>query len=201
MRLSLTGRHVDVTPGLRQLVERRLARLERLLNDSAVSAQVVLTREKRDMRAEVTVHARGDNMLSAISAGGTWTVAVGDAVEKVVQQAAKVKDKWRTRKRNGVVGRRTAAALAPEPRPAVGLAEAPATTAPRRRLARPASAPSAPRVWTVRYAVKPMRVEDAAVRLRDATEPFIVFRQADTEQLAILFARPDGRLALIEPER
>ena len=43
MRLELTGRHVDVTPVLRRLVNKKLARLERLLNDSAVSAQVVLT--------------------------------------------------------------------------------------------------------------------------------------------------------------
>ena len=39
MRLELTGRHVDITPGLRRLVEGKLAKLERLLNDSAVSAQ------------------------------------------------------------------------------------------------------------------------------------------------------------------
>ncbi len=35
MRLELTGRHVDITPALRRLVDRKLARLERVLNDSA----------------------------------------------------------------------------------------------------------------------------------------------------------------------
>ena len=39
MRLELTGRHIDITPGLRQLSKSKLARLERLLNDRAVSAQ------------------------------------------------------------------------------------------------------------------------------------------------------------------
>jgi putative sigma-54 modulation protein len=198
MRLSLTGRHVDVTPGLRQLVERRLARLERLLNASAVSAQVVLTREKRDLRAEITVHARGDNILSSVSTGATWTAAVGDAVEKVVQQAAKVKDKWRTRKRQGVTAR-TAGALVPEPATLAREAGAPLRSARRRQVAATATPPP-PAVRTLRYAIKPMRVEDAAGRLREATEPFIVFRHTDSERLAILFARPDGRLALIEPE-
>ena len=47
MRLELTGRHVDITPALRRLLDTKLSRLERLLNDSAVSAQAVLTREKR----------------------------------------------------------------------------------------------------------------------------------------------------------
>ena len=37
MRLELTGRHVDISPALRRLVDAKLARLERLLNDAAVS--------------------------------------------------------------------------------------------------------------------------------------------------------------------
>ena len=87
MRLSLTGRHIDVTPPLRQLVVRRLARIERLLNDSIVSAQVVLTLEKREHRTEILVHARGDKTLSADGAGSAWPQSVGEAIEKIVQQA------------------------------------------------------------------------------------------------------------------
>ena len=45
MRLELTGRHVDITPALRRLVDTKLGKLERLLNDRAVSAQAVLTLE------------------------------------------------------------------------------------------------------------------------------------------------------------
>ena len=59
MRLELTGRHIDITPGVRRLVESKLARLERMLNDSALSAQVVLSREKRTYRAEVTPACAG----------------------------------------------------------------------------------------------------------------------------------------------
>ena len=41
-----------------------------------------------------------------------------------------------------------------------------------------------------RYAIKPMRVEDAALRLQQAREPFVVFRHAETARLAILVAAP-----------
>ena len=41
MRLVLTGRHLDISPGLRTLVDRKLVRLERLLGNAIVSAQVV----------------------------------------------------------------------------------------------------------------------------------------------------------------
>ena len=38
MRVDITGRHIDITPGLRELIDKSLARLERLLNDRALSA-------------------------------------------------------------------------------------------------------------------------------------------------------------------
>ena len=60
MRLELTGRNVDITAGVRRIVEGKLARIERMLNNSAVSAQVVLSREKTGSRADVTLHARAE---------------------------------------------------------------------------------------------------------------------------------------------
>ena len=51
-----------------------------------------------------------------------------------------------------------------------------------------------------RYAVKPMRVEDAALRIQSSREPYLVFRHAETARVAILVARPDGRFGLIDPE-
>ena len=61
MRLDITGRHVDVTPGLRQLITNRLKTLERVLNDAAVSGQVIVSREKYRHRVEMVIHARGDH--------------------------------------------------------------------------------------------------------------------------------------------
>ena len=58
MRLSLTGRHLDITPALRRLVTSRIEKLERVLNDGALSAQVVLAREKHRHLTEITLHAR-----------------------------------------------------------------------------------------------------------------------------------------------
>ncbi len=95
MRLELTGRHVDITPGLRRLVEQKLGKLERLLNDSAVSAHAVLTRDKHRHRADITLHARGEKFLHGIGASPAWEQSVCQAIEKISQQARKVKDKWR----------------------------------------------------------------------------------------------------------
>jgi putative sigma-54 modulation protein len=176
MRLEITGRHVEVTPSLRQLIDRRLARLDRVLNDSVISAQVILTKEKYRHRAEIVVHARGDHMMRGLGEGNAWPVALRQAGGKLEQQAKKLKSKWHERKRLNNNAR-------------VVQAPAPDTPPPPRRVVR-----------ATRYAVKPMSIEDAALRVDSGTETFLVFRNAETEAVSILYRRKDGSLGLIEPD-
>jgi ribosome hibernation promoting factor len=196
MRLDITGRHVDITPPLRQLIERRLARLERLLNDSIVSIKVILTLEKYRHRAELIVHARGDHTLRGLGEGNAWPISVRQAVEKLEQQADKVKTKWTERKRSDA--RRRVPRMARETR---ALRTARGGGLGAGQLARADSADTAPRVIrATRYAVKPMSIEDAALRLDDTPEAFVVFRSADSDAVNILYRRKDGNLGLIEPD-
>ena len=176
MRLELTGRHVTINPTLRQLVNRRLMKLERLLNDSAISAQVILTREKYRHRTEIIIHARGDHMLRGMGEGAGWPVSVRDAAAKIEQQAQTLKGKWAERKRRGAAVRTVAApALYDHGR--------------------------APRiVRATRYAVKPMSLEDAALRVESSSDAFVVFRNADNDAVSILYRRTDGNYGLIEPD-
>jgi putative sigma-54 modulation protein len=205
MRLALTGRHVEVTPSLRQLVTRRLSKLERLLNDHALSTQVVLDVEKRNFKTEITVHARGDNFITGKGSGTTWTQSVSAAVEKVMQQALKVKDKWVTRKRGAPGGKGVVNGRAPLPAPRLtraALASADGAAIANAGGDARAAAADVPtvNVRPTKYAVKPMSLEDAAVRMENAREPFVVFRHVETERITILYQRPDGRLGLIDPE-
>ena len=101
MRLELTGRRVDITPALRKLVDTKLGRLERLLNDGAVSAQAVLAREKFRYLAEITLHARGERFLHGVGDGAGWSTSLTDAVDKIAQQAKTLKGKREERKRQG----------------------------------------------------------------------------------------------------
>ncbi len=100
MRVTLSGRQVDITPALSQLVEQRLAKIERLLNDAAVSAQVVLSREKNRFVVELIVHAVQDHILHGVGSAASWSTSMTAAVQKVMQQADTVKGKWQERKRS-----------------------------------------------------------------------------------------------------
>jgi putative sigma-54 modulation protein len=178
MRLDITGRQVDITPGIRQLIGKRLAKLERLLNDRALSATVTLTKEKYRHRTELVVHAKGDHMLSGNGEGAGWPLSVRQAVEKVEHQAEKLKSKWTEGKRQRTGVKVTSAS--PEPRRALASG---------RRVVRP-----------TRYAVKPMSVEDAAFRVETGPDTFVVFRNAETDAISIVHRRKDGSLGLIEPD-
>src|SRR6185503_5469266 len=119
MRLELTARHFTLTATLRKLVEQRLARAFRPLNDSVVSAQIVITREKARFHAEVTLHVRGERFLHGEATGRDAQTALSAAIDKVERQVLKLKSKWTERKRQGISPAKAASAT---PRPERGAA-------------------------------------------------------------------------------
>ncbi len=187
MRLELTGRQLKITPGLRRLVEEGLEKLDRLLHGSALSLQAVLFKEKYRHRVEMTLHARGEHFFHATGSGRDWDTAVNSALDRVHQQARKLKGKWAERKRRG-------------------LSPAKAASAPPRleRAGRLSGEDGQERPVRIirarRTASKPMSVDEAALEVGGNAGEFIVFRNANTDTVNVLFRRPDGNLGLIEPE-
>ena len=180
MRLELTGRHVAITPTLRRLVDVKLAKLERLLNDSAVSAQVVLTREKYRSAVEITLHARGEKFLHGVGRSATWESSLTLVIDKIAQQAQRVKGKWQGRKRRG----------RPAPDQAETAAPAPAPVRPRM-----------PRIFRAsRQAVKSMSVAEAAREIEARGDELVVFHDSERAAISVLYRRQNGELTLVETE-
>jgi putative sigma-54 modulation protein len=186
MRLELTGRHIRITPGLRQLVEEGLEKLDRVLNDRAVSLQAVVSQEKHRRHVEMTLHARGEHFFHGAGKGKDWETAINQAVDKVEQQARRLKGKWTEgRRRRGVAEARAAASV---PR------------LERARTSDDGQEQTVRIIRTRRTAAKPMSVDEAALEVGDHAGAFVVFRNANTDAVNVLFRRPDGNLGLIEPE-
>ncbi|MBI3264939.1 MAG: ribosome-associated translation inhibitor RaiA [Acidobacteria bacterium] len=186
MRFLLTGRHVEVTPAVRRLVDTKLAKLGRMLNDSLVSAQVVVWRERYRHIVEISVHARGDHILHGLGDTAAWDTSLTEAVEKISHQAKKLKGKWQERKRHATPAK-------------IVAVEAPASGRQGRRGAEPEDGRPMI-VRPSRYAVKPMTIEEAALAIEDAREAFVVFRNATTDAVNVVYRRKDGNLGLIEPD-
>jgi putative sigma-54 modulation protein len=176
MRLDISGRHLAVTAATRKFAEQRLAHTIRLLNNSAVSAHVGLTKERGRIRAEVALHVKHERFLHGAGTGPDAEAAIGAAADRVERQAEKLKGKWNGRRRRLPAAR-------------------------ERVVARPAAQNNNPRIIRARrYAVKPMSIEDAAAEIGGGTDAVIVFRNSASDTVTVLFRRPDGHLGLIEPE-
>ena len=100
MECMVTGRHIEINGELRDLIDRRLLPLERLLGDAIVSADMVLAAEGHLCVSELVVRARGDHRLHGLAEGQSWQAAVGAVVDKVMHQAQTLKGKWHGRRRH-----------------------------------------------------------------------------------------------------
>ena len=188
MRLNLTGRHLEITPALRRLVTTRIGKLERVLNDGALSAQIVLAREKHRHLTEITLHARGEQFLHAVGDAGNWEASLTNATEKVAHQVQKLKGKRQERKRQKVKGE----AVAPSERLPVAAEVSPAQARVRPRMPRTLHAS--------RQAIKVMSVADAARALDGNRDGIIVFLDPESALINVLYRRHNDELTLVEIE-
>ena len=186
MAVECTGRNVEVTPSLLNLARERAERLERHLGGPA-EIRIVLSHEKRRFGAEIiATHRRRRWNAHEYTADPRAAVAL--AFEKIDAQAKKDAEKIRNRKD------RSSPRLLPA---AERVAEAPARG---RKPAGGARNVGADRriVRITRPAVKPMSAEEAALRIENSDQEFLVFRDSTSEKLSVLYKRRDGNFGLIE---
>lgn len=176
MKFEYTGRHVEVSPGIRKHVEDHFNKLDHIFNGTEASTHVIIAVEKNRHIGELVVHWR-DHTLTAKAVNDDMYMALTRTMEKVEKQALKLKKKIIDRKQNA---RRTGA-VAPSPEEPVEASPRPPRIIPARR-----------------YSVKPMTAEEAALQLSSDSDHFVVFRDADTQNLAVLYKRKDGNFGLIE---
>jgi putative sigma-54 modulation protein len=190
MRLELRGHNTDVTPGLRRFVEDKLLKLERLLNDRAVSAHAILSVEKRRHIADITLHARGERFLHGVGDSSNWETSLTRAIAKISHQAQKLKTRQKEK-------RHSLKAPAPD-----GLEPVARSGKPRKAAAaKPERRSKALRaVRTSRDPIKPMSIDDAAREIEAGGDGVVVFRNADSQAISVLYRRRNGDLTLVETE-
>ena len=177
MTFEYTGRHVEVTPAIRRHVEEQFKKLDNIFNGTEPRVHVILEIEKNRQIGEIIVHWR-EHTLTATDTNADMYMALSRAIGKIEKQALKLKKKIIDRKHTSI---KTSVA-APSPDGHVKAAPAP------RRI-----------INASRYSVKPMTAEEAALNLSSKPDAFIVFRDADTSRVGVLYKRQDGNFGLIEP--
>lgn len=177
MTFEYTGRHVEVTPAIRRHVEEHFKKLAHVFNGTHAHAHIILAVEKNRQTGEVIVHVR-DHTLTAADTNADMYMALTRAIGKIEKQALKLRKKIIDRKHSAA---KTSVIVA-NPEGQLQATPPPVRIIPARR-----------------YNVKPMTAEEAALELSARTDQFIVFRDADTERVGVLYRRQDGNFGLIEP--
>lgn len=176
MRISYTGRQMEITPDLRDFTEKRLQKLSRLLRDR-LDVHVVLTAEKHRRAAEITLKFR-DHVLVALEETSEAQESIGRALVKLERQALRFFEKRRSRKRR----------------------HRPTSSIRMNVLARSRQNHRALEVLrTERIPIEPLTVEDAVVADDLKERGVVVFRNPETGRVNVLYRRADGNLSLIEP--
>jgi putative sigma-54 modulation protein len=96
IHLDMTGRHVEITPALRDFAEEKLAKLERLL-DGPIEAHVVLGIEKHRHFAEVQIKCKTGLFTSHQETGDLYA-SIREVADKLERQALKHKEKIQNHK-------------------------------------------------------------------------------------------------------
>ncbi len=180
MRTIVKGKNVEVPDRVRRFAERKLARIERLLDDRSDAIVEVWSERHRSVDdshiVEVTLLIDGQTVRGR-AAGPTYQASIDTVIDKIERRAIDHKEKPRVRSRP------------PETKQLLSrIADGTSDAGRERRV-----------VKTKRFAIEPMFEEDAIARMEDLEHSFFVFVNAENERLNVLYRRWDGDYGIIEP--
>lgn len=179
MNIEYNGRNYTIDDRVREVVTEKLQKLAKVL-DKPIDARVTLSAEKRKFVADLHLHHRHGSIQAEESSDDNMFEAIGDVVAKAERQAERDKTRRVDRRRR----------------------EAGANHWPVEVLAAGTLADDAgPRVIkSSRLEIKPMTLEEAAQKLGDSRSEFVVFLDAVSERVSVLYKRKDQNFGLIAPE-
>ncbi len=174
MRIIITGRNVDVTDGLRSAINEKLGKLERFFAP-ATEILVTLSVEKERQKIEVTIPVKG-NIIRSEQVSNDMYVSI-DLVEEVIErQLKRYKNKLSDQQKSG-------GSFNPD------FLDKEYDTEEDVQIIR-----------TKKFGIKPMYPEDACIQMELLGHNFFMFKNAETDEVNVVYKRKGNTYGLIEPE-
>ncbi len=179
MNLQVKGRNLEISDQIREYAEEKLGKLDRLVKDPT-RIELELAVEKNpsiadNQVAEATVWTKGP-VLRARETSGDMKASIDQLVSKLERQVKRYRDKRRPRKHD------RPDEMAVEPASPEESAEGPTI------------------VKTKQFAFKPMTPDEAVLQLELVGHDFFVFRNAESNDINVVYRRRDRDYGLIEPQ-
>ena len=175
MRITITGRNIELTEGLKAAVEEKLSKLEKFFAPDT-NVFVTLSVEKERQKIEVTIPIKGHVIRSEQSSNDMY-VSI-DLVEEVIERQLK---KYRTKL---VTKQQSAASVFKQ-----DFLDAASDDDEEIKIIR-----------SKKFDMKPMYPEDACVQMELLGHNFFMFLNADTNEVNVVYKRKGNSYGLIEPE-
>ncbi|WP_310601960.1 ribosome hibernation-promoting factor, HPF/YfiA family [Anaerosporobacter sp.] len=175
MRYIISGKNIDVTEGLKTAVYEKIGKLERYFTPET-EIHVTLSVEKERQKIEVTIPMKG-NIVRAEQVSTDMYVSI-DLVEEIIErQLRKYKNKLIEKKQSAINFNQ---AFVDDEEDyddeEINI------------------------IRTKRFAVKPMDAEEACIQMELLGHNFFVFRNAETDEVNVVYKRKGNTFGLIEPE-
>lgn len=175
MRITISGKNLDITEGLRSAVEEKLSRLEKYFTPDTIVNVTLSVTKKRYQKMEVTIPVKG-HIIRAEQESNDMYVTI-DLVEEIIEaQLKKYRQKLVSQQQNaGSFKQEFIESETPEEE-------------------------DVQIIRSKKFGMKPMFPEDACVQMELLGHTFFVFRNAETDEVNVVYKRKDGYYGLIEAE-
>ena len=174
MKITISGKNIDVTEGLRGAVEDKLAKLEKYFTPDT-SCNVTLSVEKERQKMEVTIPMKG-HIIRAEQQSDDMYVTIDLVVDVIEAQLKKYRKKLIDKQQNTDSFRKE-------------FVEEEVAEDEEIKIVR-----------AKKFGMKPMFPEDACVQMELLGHNFFVFSNAETGEVNVVYKRKDKSYGLIEPE-
>ncbi len=180
--VRITGRHVSITEAIKNYAHGKVEHLH-LDYPRIMEAHVILDVEKHRHFAEVILHCNNHITIEASHECDDMYASIDGVIDKIAQQMRKYKAKiLRNHRPRGFVKHFEETVFSPVDDTFAQIEEAEPEV-----------------IKTERYPVKPMFVDEALLQIEMSSRQFVVFLNAKTEKINVLYRRKDGGFGLMEP--
>lgn len=177
MRMIISGRHLEITPGIREHVEKKIGKIEKYFNHIA---EVYITLSTQHIKkgkshiVDVLVYVNGSKIKARIEDIDLYA-AIDEVVDILEKQLTKHKEKLRDNNH------------------AKSLQKFNYNTKTRSITREKVS-----KVVSTKILAKPMEVEEAILQMETMGKSFYIFMNVETTELNVVYKRRDGDYSHVE---
>ena len=176
MRITITGRNIELTAGIKEAVEEKLSKLEKYFKPDT-DVNVTLSVEKERQKIEVTIPTKG-HTIRAEEVSNDMYVSIDLVEETLERQLIKYRTKIISKKMNAAANFK-----------AEYLEDKYEDEDEEIKIVR-----------SKRYDLKAMYPEDACIQMELLGHDFFVFVNAETDEVNVVYKRKSNTYGIIEPE-